>query len=64
MNLALKGRFERKRSVQNYVGHGGAADTLCWGCHALSSRARLACLAADPGERVSSQRISTLARWV
>jgi len=38
MHLVLNGRFERKRLVQNLVGHGGAADTWRYGCHALPHR--------------------------
>ena len=38
MHSALKRQFERKRSVQILVGHGGAADTWRWGCHALPQR--------------------------
>jgi len=64
MHLVLKGRFGRKQSVQILIGYGGAADSLCWGCHAVGSRARLACLVADPGERVSSQCMSAPTRWV
>jgi hypothetical protein len=38
MHLVLKGRFERKRLVQILVGHGRAADTWQYGCHALPHR--------------------------
>jgi hypothetical protein len=33
---------------------GGAADTWCWGCHALGARARQVRLTADPGEQICS----------
>jgi len=35
MHLAFKRWFGRKQSVQILVGHGGATNTWCWGCHAL-----------------------------
>jgi hypothetical protein len=54
MHLALKGWMQRKWLVLILVGHGGAADTWCWGCHALGARARQVHLTADLGEQICS----------